>query len=402
MKKSILIGVLAVLMLFAFTACEQKTPEFPYTGSDAKDVVSVELADPTSVKAYAGKELSVDTYINIERLDDTVDTVIGKVVSDGKLKTGDNTVKVTWGDESEKNTGKLFVKADELVSLTVEYDATKTVDEDGTSKISDADDAAAGITSVKAYYSDGTEFPISSGYTTKLEGTTFTVSYSVSAYTSQSLTWSTEVVLAPVTPVPDTKPVEGKLVAYLVDNKTSAKKTEYWIEDTVKIAVFKANAAGEAITDQVISDFDLAQNGVLLSDTQKKSSWTISKEAQGTFTVVVEGYDPVDVTIPAGKNWLKTEDTNITAAVALKKVELVAGETTISKNLLEIPSTSLTYAEKDASSNDGVVIKSVAFEGYKIPSDATTWEFTSVLTITRKGVSNDVPFKLSNQAVKNS
>ena len=400
--KKVFIGVLAALMLFAFVACEQQMPEFPYTGSDAKDVVSVELADPTSVKAYAGKELSVDTYVNIERLDDTVDTVVGHVASTGKLETGTNTVTVTWG-ESEKNTGKVFIKADELVSLTVEYDATLTVDEEGVSKITNATSAEAGIKSVKAYYSDGTEFPISSGYKTSLDGTTFTVSYSVSAYTSQNLTWSTEVVLAPVTPEPDTKPAEGKLAAYLVDNTTSAKKTEYWIDDVVKIAVFKANAAGEAITTEAISDFDLAQNGVLISDAKKPSRWTITKDAQGTYTIVVEGYDPVEVSIPAGKNWLETENTNITAAVKLKEnVELIAGQTTISKNLLEIPSTSLVYAETGVSSNDGVVIKSVAFEGYKIPADATSWDFSGVLTITKKGVASDVPFTLSSQSVKSN
>ena len=152
MRKSILIGALCVLMLFAFTACEPQQMNWPYTGTDAKDVVNIELTDPASVKAYAGKSLDVDTYINIERLDDTVDTVIGTITFDS-LKPGVNTVNVTWGNPSDNNSGKMFITADELTSLEVEYDVTKTV-EDGVSTITDADTAKAGIVSVTGYYSD--------------------------------------------------------------------------------------------------------------------------------------------------------------------------------------------------------------------------------------------------------
>lgn len=251
MRKSILIGALCVLMLFAFTACEPQQMNWPYTGTDAKDVVNIELTDPASVKAYAGKSLDVDTYINIERLDDTVDTVIGTITFDS-LKPGVNTVNVTWGNPSDNNSGKMFITADELTSLEVEYDVTKTV-EDGVSTITDADTAKAGIVSVTGYYSDGTPLTLES-YNVKLDGTTFTVSYSAASYTTKEISWSTEVTLAPESDVPEATTEKGDVtdikITFTGAVSSTATSAVYTVGDTVVYTVTGVTADGKVYTMQ--------------------------------------------------------------------------------------------------------------------------------------------------------
>ena len=80
MKKGILIGVLAALMLFAFTACEQKTPNSPLYGAQVESVTVAEqplyIAIPTGVGSVDTIDPSVIKF-NVKYNDGKVYTYTG-------------------------------------------------------------------------------------------------------------------------------------------------------------------------------------------------------------------------------------------------------------------------------------------------------------------------------------
>ena len=194
--KKVFIGVLAALMLVAFTACEQPQMEWPYTGEDAKDVINVTIVDPSALKVYAGEAFEAETYISIERLDDTVDTVIGTVEIASPVP-GRNTATVSWGTGKQTGTGKVFVDAYALTGdLAVTFDPEKLADKEGTSLISDLEDVEGAIKSVVAKYSDGKEKTISAGYKVELNTETgeVTVTYS-NAKTVENANFSNKTIV---------------------------------------------------------------------------------------------------------------------------------------------------------------------------------------------------------------
>ena len=190
--KSILVMVLAALMLFSFTACEQKVPEFPYTGEDAKDVANIELVSPTDVKFYAGQgtdvNKAVETYININRLDGTVTkNVIATITAPTPVVPGRNTADVQW-NATGPNTGKVFVDAQVLESVELVLEETENV----------ANKEAIAIEKVTGVYSDGREFDFTAAFSSvdfdeKTSTATVTVAagpYSPVAVTSNAVTVS--------------------------------------------------------------------------------------------------------------------------------------------------------------------------------------------------------------------
>ena len=151
MRKA-LIGILAAMMLFAFTACEPQQIDLPYTGSDAKEVTKVLLSDSSSVKFYAGQGAAVNTYntyIDIYRLDDTVTEDVVAEVSIADAKPGENLATVKWGKD---NTGSIIVNAMPITKL----EAVIEVAEDGAVVGTDGS-ITSGVTvkSITGYYEDG-------------------------------------------------------------------------------------------------------------------------------------------------------------------------------------------------------------------------------------------------------
>ena len=184
MKKGILVGLIAVMMLFAFTACEPQTVDWPYYGDDAKDVVSITLVNPEDVSFYAGQSNSpVDTYVNIERLDGTVSrNVIATVAAPESVVPGRNTATVTWvsGTSTGTNEGPVFVEAETLSSLELELVATENV----------ANEESLAIKTLKGVYTDGEEFDFSSGATIDYDSESGTASVTIAAgkYSSVAVT----------------------------------------------------------------------------------------------------------------------------------------------------------------------------------------------------------------------
>ena len=88
MKKCILIGALAALMLFAFTACEQQVPNFIEKTPTAMSVVSTpeylvgEKADPNQIKVeivYANGDVETKTAATLGMVATTLNGLQNKV-----------------------------------------------------------------------------------------------------------------------------------------------------------------------------------------------------------------------------------------------------------------------------------------------------------------------------------
>ena len=97
MRKSILIGVLAALMLFAFTACDNSTPEAPIYGNAT--VVGASLASaPVYLEGdtFDASDITVSVLLNVgEPIVYTGDEVSAKRTGDKPLEAGANSVTVT-------------------------------------------------------------------------------------------------------------------------------------------------------------------------------------------------------------------------------------------------------------------------------------------------------------------
>ncbi len=302
MTKKVFIGVLAALMLFAFVACEPQQVEWPYTGEDAKDVINVTLADPSAIKVYAGEAFEAETYINIERLDDTVDQVIGTVTVANPVP-GRNTATVSWGEGTQTGTGKLFVDAYSLTgALDVVIDSTKLVDEDEASIVEDADDVKAAITSVTAKYSDGKEKTISAGYEVKLDAKTgeVVVTYSNSKYTTEVLSYTTTVEMKPEaiekTAVKKSE-VTDLAIEWIVNDKVVGTDFEYkaTVGDTVSYKIYglasdmtnRTHLLLAVTTDYVVTSGSIKTTELQAADI---TGWQENEESEETkaFTATIQ------------------------------------------------------------------------------------------------------------------
>ena len=97
MKKGILIGALAALMLFAFTACEQQMPNLPASQWDL-EVAKVTFAS-SSKGLYEGESGSIVAKFNVEYKNGTsTNDVIGNLTY-GKLADGVNTANVVFVED---------------------------------------------------------------------------------------------------------------------------------------------------------------------------------------------------------------------------------------------------------------------------------------------------------------
>ncbi len=302
MKKSILTIALAAMMLVAFTACEQPQMEWPYTGEDAKDVINVTIVDPSALKVYAGEAFKAETYISIERLDDTVDTVIGSVEIATPVP-GRNTATVSWGTGNQTGTGKVFVDAYALAGdLAVTFDPEKLADEDGTSLISDLEDVEGAIKSVVAKYSDGKEKTISAGYKVELntESGEVTVTYSNIKYTTETLSFTTTLTLVKE---PEQKKevtlgeVTDLSIDWIVDEKVVATGTSYeaTVGQTVSYKVYGVVADMTGRTPLLLVDgttYDVISGEIKSTELQADdiTNRKPSEEAEATkaFTATIQ------------------------------------------------------------------------------------------------------------------
>ena len=146
MKKTILVGLTVIAMLFAFTACEQQPLDYPIAGDN--DIANIVVSEAPVF--YAG---STDTTgygtITIERVGgNTTPGVTAKfTISSGKVAPGVNPVEVAFG-ENGATKWTTTVTSVELQSIAIESDTYVA----GT-EVTKADDVV--LSSVKGTYADG-------------------------------------------------------------------------------------------------------------------------------------------------------------------------------------------------------------------------------------------------------
>ena len=153
MKKSISAILIAALMLFAFTACEQQMPNIPLDGDN--DIAKVTVVDTPVF--YAGSTQNTGTAtINIERVGGKTTTDVSAILevtlgNTGRILPGTNQATVSFGSIS--TSGYEYEYPVTVDALSIES-LQVTVDEDTLTDVSEVTDVT--VESIYGVYSDGT------------------------------------------------------------------------------------------------------------------------------------------------------------------------------------------------------------------------------------------------------
>lgn len=315
MRKSILIGVLAALMLFAFTACEAQVPNLPVQGG--KDIANITV---TSTTVYAGQKYteSVPAVVSIVYKDGTTtDNVAVQLTvtgTDKKATAGSNFGTVAY-EGLKDSSGK-------AVNWTVEYqaiavkDANVVVDEDALKVAYSALSSASTIQgNVSLVYADGYVAPaknetLSWNAETSTPEKITAVEYTVPA----ALTGAEEIVKSfDLTITGKTTPVVAAWT-----QKSDAKN--YYFGESVVFTIEGKTAAPESKVVETVTQADFASKFTVTSIVEKISSTetkdlTAIPTTYGLNEITVKAYSndnpflSVTVTIPAGNDYVA----NVTA-----------------------------------------------------------------------------------------
>ena len=201
MKKSISAILVADLMLFAFTACEQQVPNIPLEGDN--DIANVVVVSAPSFYADDDEMTGIGT-INVERVGGkTTKGVSANFALDGsKVNVGTNKVVISFGKVSEdgssvtyENNWMTTINALSVTELKVDYVAPTTA-------VSSPSQVT--VSSVKGVYSDGTltdDLTYETDYTCTIdrEKSALVITLNKGTYTNDDVSFSIPVTLSPVT-----------------------------------------------------------------------------------------------------------------------------------------------------------------------------------------------------------
>ena len=377
MKKSILIGVLCAMLLLAFTACEPQSMDWPYMGEDAKDVMGVSLVTPSDVVLHAGEAFdNIYTGVNILYKDGTSDSnIMAEVSMTGEAKVGQNKMTVKWGGNFDVE-GSVIVDALEVTSISLNIENT-----DNLEKAPETGD-------VIFIYSDGYE--VSEDAVSVKAGTTEnTVVYTLEGGTRSTADVTSNEVAYTLKAGP-ASPEYGDIQVYFskTDGGYEADAEDLWIGDNVYLEVrnFSTTTSDSFALDS--DDFEITVNGVLLSSSQKAevlNAKPLTSKTGDTYTVIVDGEEIGTVTVPAGKNFMTTNDFDTLFTKSATPV--TPGVTVISDSLFTFDAAKISYKEADVPCDDGVVVVSVENSGLIIPTDATgTYPIVVNIESTTKGI----------------
>ena len=237
MRKTFLIGVLAALMLFAFTACEAQVPNIPNEGDN--DIAKVTIASAPTFYAGGSADEAYVT-VDVQRVGGKVTEDVPAVVSfiNGKVVPGTNPVKISFGSltgtaASAEYTYMGSVEAVSVAELDVEYKAP-------TAPVSEV--SSIEVTSVKGVYADGTKtdaltYNTDYTFTWNEDKTAAVITLVADKYSDEAVTFAIEAEYDEPEPEKATK----LIVEYTVNDGTPATTagTVYY-GDTVDIAVYTA------------------------------------------------------------------------------------------------------------------------------------------------------------------
>ena len=312
MRKSILIGVLAALMLFAFTACEAQVPNLPVQGG--KDIANITV---TSTTVYAGEVYS-----------DSVPAVVSIVYKDGT--TTDNVaVQLTvTGTDKKATAGSNFGtvayeglkdSSGKAVNWTVEYQAIAVTDANVTVDEDDLEVAYTALSSDSTITGDVT-LVFADGNTIEKKGQTLSwnaetadkitaVEYTVPA----TLTGAEEIVKSfDLTITGKTAPVVATW-----SQKADAQGAKHYFGETVEFAVEGKDSESKLVETVTQSDFTSKFTVTSITTTEDSKTVELSTipTTYGLTAVTVKAYSndnpfkSVTVTIPAGDDYVA----NVTA-----------------------------------------------------------------------------------------
>ena len=312
MRKSILIGVLAALMLFAFTACEAQVPNLPVQGG--KDIANITV---TSTTVYAGEVYS-----------DSVPAVVSIVYKDGT--TTDNVaVQLTvTGTDKKATAGSNFGtvayeglkdSSGKAVNWTVEYQAIAVTDANVTVDEDDLEVAYTALSSDSTITGDVT-LVFADGNTIEKKGQTLSwnaetadkitaVEYTVPA----TLTGAEEIVKSfDLTITGKTAPVVATW-----SQKADAQGAKHYFGETVEFAVEGKDSESKLVETVTQSDFTSKFTVTSITTTEGSKTVELSTipTTYGLTAVTVKAYSndnpfkSVTVTIPAGDDYVA----NVTA-----------------------------------------------------------------------------------------
>lgn len=389
MKKTILVGIVAIALLFAFTACEPQALDYPIAGDN--DIANVIVTE--APKFYAG---SIETTgygtITVERVGGkttTGVTAMFSVLSDSnKVLPGKNPVAVAFGGVSgtapNGTTWATTVDAIELESIVFESDYVE-----GT-EISDAKEV--GIKSVVGTYTDGTTISLlnnssySEGVSKSLdkENSAIVITAAAGVYSTEAVTASLKITLAPeeeVTPTVATvwtlqvADEDGVYADYAATtNKPSINwgETKADILSQIRIVAKTTTTVGEDITTttEVLSEgSDYAIQGIASGELKNSGTFNVIPlvdivAEKITFSITQYSYDVVDAinwegmtvawaetpeNLRVGKALSTTTTSNPDIVVTLKKL---SGEAVTSYSISYIGIYS--YPETDYKEGDTV------------------------------------------------
>ena len=419
MRKSILIGVLAALMLFAFTACEPQVVDLTGGNRTAQFVVVTQntpfiegqsfVADNFDVAIYYsdGGEPQVLPGTGIVEL---VESDANNKVNEGdKVKANITTtlaskelaINVIALEDCEISDVKLATGT--VPSVYVNEDAAEAVNLSSNFSIASVTYTYEGITYTSTESTDFDNLTIVAEISVEAQKTVGTADITVTVKDGETVVAEIPATCNVVKKGADSPIYDSYEVYFATESAgigTEADPAKLFIDDTVYLKVVeKASNTG---SEQLVNDYTLAVNGVLLegSDVTTAKGALVLKETAGTaYSVYVDGKLIDTVTVPAGNNFMTT--TSFDDIIVAAQEEVRAGETVISTSLVKKNDVAYKVNNTDYPCEDGVEIVSVKNEGLKVPATVTgTYTITVNIEKTIKGVTTpdtvDVEFAVAS------
>ena len=310
--RKILVGLIAAMMLFAFTACEQQMPKYPASEWDLEIAKVTFVSSATTFREGDTALNAVPVTVNVEyKNGDTTNGVVASLSTTEALVGGENIGTVDINGDSTADALVTF-NAIEKTGLTINTDeATLSVKESEISIDPDnSKDSLEGIT-VTLTYADGYTVPAGDSWTSSWNGTT------AASTTGAVVSYDGEEAIVEFT-VTDRKPVT-----------ITALSAEYTDEETIVGEAFNASHVEVTATYSDGSKKDLTASEYYVKDqkTLPASTLTLTDKALDSVTImaVEDIAKTATLSIPAGKNYI----TAVTAITPKTQGGPTAGATNV-------------------------------------------------------------------------
>ena len=425
MRKSILIGVLAALMLFAFTACEPQTVTWPTT----KDVSYLSIEQ---VKSFVKGEVATDDGFNavIHYTDGTTEVAPGIA----EVQNDNETVKaaITFSGDANPTTAKDYkIQFDTVTDISITgasnvqivagtklsaiHDITTAVknkvlsfsgdpvftltSENGTKSFTLADEVAGKFDYQLSVFEDDSTTPMTAE-SIFAKGKTYSVKvtgYELEDETMYTVDFATDMKIS-VVDAADPATVDSIKVYYTVNDGTTviADKvttlSALYTGDTVEISVYEVDSDNkEKLTEGTVTAINettkYGQSGLTFEDgkasvTVATRTNTVSSTAVGTVQVKIgDKYFTAPYSVAAGANYISVVSVDEKAQKTVKANENLY--TTGDNSAITVSVTYKDDQNRPSNPLDGV---NSTLSPNVVPSSLTAGStFTTICTTTYTG-----------------